>query len=94
MLELPYNWRAQKDPEFAEIIKDLRLVKNGDKPNFRTYKNNECRKSISWTNRARKLINNIWMLKEAKNKIFIVVYNTKVFVGLPVICKQTMTVDK
>ena len=34
------------------------------------------------------------MLEESKNKKFIVVNNIKVFVGLPIICKKTMTVDK
>ena len=93
MLELTNNWRAQKDSEFAEFIKDLRIVKNGDKHNFKMYKNNECRKSICWTNRTRKLINNNWILKEAKNKKIIIVKNIKVFVGLPVISKKTTTIE-
>ncbi len=52
----------------------------------------KCRKSLCWTNKTRKLINNKWIIQEAKNKKYIVVNN--VFVGLPVICKKTMTIDK
>ena len=81
MLELTKNWRAENDSVFA--------VRNGGRPDFSTYGKTECRKSLCWTNRRRKLINNTWMLKEAKNKKFVVVNNIKVFVGLPVICKHT-----
>ena len=56
MLELTYNWRAQNDPEFGEFIQDLRVVKNGGKLNFNTYDNKECKKSLCWTNKTRKLI--------------------------------------
>ena len=94
ILELTTNWRAQNDPEFGEFIQDLRIVKDGDKPDYKTYGKIECRKSLCWTNKTRKLINNKWMLEESKNKKFIVVNNIKVFVGLPIICKKTMTVDK
>ena len=34
------------------------------------------------------------MFEESKNKKIIVVNNIKVFVGLPIICKKTMTIDK
>ncbi len=34
------------------------------------------------------------MVDESKNKKYIVVKNIEVFVGLPVICKKTMTIDK
>ena len=37
ILELTYNWRAQNDPEFGEFIQDLRVAKNGGKPDFKTY---------------------------------------------------------
>ncbi len=38
MLELTTNWRAQNDPELNEFIKyDLRLVKNGEIINYKTY---------------------------------------------------------
>ena len=88
MLELTTNWRAQNDPEFGEFIQDLRIVKDGGKPDYKTYGNTECRKSLCWTNKTRKLINNKWMLEESKNKKYIVVNNIKVFVGLPVISKK------
>ncbi len=53
MLELTINYRAQNDPEFAEFIKDLRVVKEGGKPTYKTYGNKECRKSLCWTNKTR-----------------------------------------
>ena len=34
------------------------------------------------------------MVEESKNKKYIVVNNIKVFVGLPVISKKTMNIDK
>ena len=91
MSELTFNWRAQNDPEFAEFILDLRLVKDGGKPNFQTYTSNKCRKSLSWTNKTRRFINNKWMLEESKNFFL---NNIEVLNGLPIICKKTMTVDK
>jgi hypothetical protein len=32
MLELRRNYRAENDVDFAEIIADLRIIKNGGKP--------------------------------------------------------------
>ncbi len=60
MLELTTNWRAQNEPEFNEFITDLRVVKEGGTPNYKTYD----RKSLCWTNKTRKLINNKWMVEE------------------------------
>ncbi len=57
MLELTTNWRAQNDPEFAEFINDLRMVKEGGTPNYK-HNNNECKKSLCWTNKTRIIINN------------------------------------
>ncbi len=54
ILELTTNYRAQNDPKFAEFIKDLRIVKEGGTPNYKTYDNEECRKSLCWTNKTRK----------------------------------------
>jgi hypothetical protein len=34
------------------------------------------------------------MLEESKTKKYVVVNNIKVFVGIPVISKKTMTIDK
>jgi hypothetical protein len=46
ILELTTDWRAQNDPEFGEFIQDLRIVKNGDNPDYKTYGKTECRKSL------------------------------------------------
>ena len=34
------------------------------------------------------------MIKEAENQKYIIINNFKVFVGLPIICKKTMTINK
>ena len=34
------------------------------------------------------------MQKEATDKKYIIINNFKVFVGLPIICKKTMTINK
>ena len=68
ILELTTNWRAQNDPVFGEFIHDLRLVKDGGKPDYTAYGKTECRKSLCWTNKTRKLINNKWRLEESKKK--------------------------
>ena len=36
MLELKRNYRAENDLDFAEFIADLRSIKNGGKPDFKT----------------------------------------------------------
>ena len=54
MLELIRNYRAENDVDFAEFITDLRIIKNGGKPDFKTYSNIECRKSLCWTNKTKK----------------------------------------
>ena len=94
MLELTRNWRAENDVDFKEFITDLRIVKNGGKPDYRTYGTTECRKSLCWTNKTRKSINYKWMQQEAKDNKYIIISNIKVFVGLPIICKKTMTINK
>lgn len=90
ILELTRNWRAENDVDFKEFITDLRIVKNGGKPDFKTYGTTECRRSLCWTNKTRKAINYKWMQKEAKDNKYIIINNFKVFIGLPVICKKTM----
>jgi hypothetical protein len=94
MLELTRNYRAENDVDFAEFIADLRIIKKGGKPDFKKYSNTECRKSLCWTNKTRKAINYKWMIKEADDKKYIIINNFKVFVGLPIICKKTMTINK
>jgi hypothetical protein len=87
MVELTTYWRAHNDPDFAEFIKYLRIVTEGGKPNYKTYDNKECRKSLCWTNKTRKLNNNKWMVDESKNKKN-VLHNIQVYIGLPVISKR------
>ncbi len=96
MLELTRNYRAENDVDFAEFIADLRIIKNGDKPDFqvKTYGTTECRKSLCWTNKTRKAINYKWMQEESRGVDYIIINNIKVFVGLPVICKSTMSFKK
>ena len=94
MLELTRNYRAENDVDFKEFITDLRIIKNGGKPDFKTYGTTKCRKSLCWTNKTRKSINYKWMQEEAKDKKYIIINNFKVFVGLPIICKKTMTINK
>ncbi len=98
MLDLTRNYRAKNDVDFAEFIADLRIIKNGCKPDFKTYRTTECRKSLCWTNKTRKAINYKWMQEESRGVDYIIVNNSKVFARLPVICKSTMslkgTVDK
>ncbi len=54
--ELSMNFRAQNDPKIAEFINDLRMVKDDGTPNYKTYNNNESKKSLCWTNKTRRLI--------------------------------------
>jgi hypothetical protein len=37
MLDLTRNYKAENDVDFAEFIPDLRIIKNGAKPDFKTY---------------------------------------------------------
>jgi hypothetical protein len=94
MLELTRNYRAENDVDFAEIIADLRIIKNGGKPDFKTHGNVECLKSLCWTNKTRKAINYKWMQEESRGVNYIIVNNIKVFVGLPIICKKTMNLRR
>ena len=77
-----------------KIEKSGCYVKNGGKPDFKTYGTTECRKSLCWTNKTRKAINYKWMQEESRGVDYIIVNNIKVFVGLPVICKTTMSLKR
>ncbi len=73
------------------ILADLRIIKNGGKPNFKTYGTTECRKSLCWTNKTRKAINYKQMQEESRGVDYVAVNNFKVLlVGLTIICKSTM----
>ncbi len=62
------------------------MIKNGGKPDFNRYINNECRKSLCWTNKSRKIMKYNWMHEESRNKRNIVINDFKVFVGLTIVC--------
>ncbi len=93
MLELTRNYRAENDVDFAEFIADLRIKKNGGKPNFKTYGTAECRKSLCWTYKTRKAINYKWMHKEASDKNYIIINNFKYVLDYKSYVK-TMTINK
>jgi hypothetical protein len=52
----------------------------------------DCRKSICWTNRTRKAINQKWNLKESHNVKYISLNNMRVYKNLPIISKKTVNV--
>ena len=56
MLELTCNYKAENDVNFAEIIADVRVIKHGGKPDFKTHGTTKCRKFLCWTNKTRRLV--------------------------------------
>jgi hypothetical protein len=90
MLELTRNYRAENNVDFKEFITDSRIVKNGGKPDFKTY----GRKSLCLTNKTRKSINYKWMQEETKDNKYTIIINFKVFVGLLIICKKTKPINQ
>ncbi len=54
MLELTHNYRAENNVGFNVFFTDLRVVENGGKQDFRTYRTTECRKYLCSTNKTRK----------------------------------------
>jgi hypothetical protein len=79
MLELTRNYRAENDVDFAEFIADFRIIKNGGKPDFKTYESIECKKSLCWTNKTRKAINYKWMKVESRELIISLLIILKYF---------------
>ena len=76
ILELTYNYRAANDPEFALLNSDFLKVRSGDLDiDYSTYGTKECIKSICFTNKTRKAINEKWNLKESKHKPFETINN-------------------
>jgi hypothetical protein len=94
MSEVTRNYRAENDVDFAEFIADLRIIKNGGKPDFKTYGTTKCRKSLCWTNKTREAINYKWVQEESRGVDYVIVNNFIIFVGLPIICKSTMTLKR
>ena len=66
LLELTKNYRAMNSPEFEIFLNDMMTIREGGQIKFNKYGKQECRKSICWTNRTRKAINQKWNLKKAK----------------------------
>ena len=67
------------DPEDKLFSEDQHKVRD-DKPfDMKTDGEKECRKSLAWTNRTRRALNEKWNLKESKN--------VRVCKSLPVISK-------
>ena len=92
-LELKLNYRAMKDPLFKLFSEDLMKAREGETIDFSTYGTQLCRKSICWTNRKRKAINEEWNLKMSKDNPYITINNIRVYKNLPIISKKTRTID-
>ena len=65
-------------------------LRNGQKPNIKLYGNKECRRSLSWTNRMRKAVNEQWNMKEAKTNKHIIINGIKIYKDLPIVCKRIL----
>ncbi len=66
-------------------------VRQGKTINFNGKK--DCRKSICWTNRTTKPINQKWYIKESQSVEYLTFKTTRVYKSLPVICKKTTTIN-
>ena len=88
LLELTKNYRAMNDPEFKNFLNDMMTIREGGQIKFNKYGKNECRKSICWTNRIRKAIDQKWNLKENQNIKYITLNNMRVYKNLPIISKK------
>jgi GTPase SAR1 family protein len=93
LLELTKNYRAMNDPEFKIFLNDMMTIREGGQINFNKYGKKDCRKSICWTNRTRKAINQKWNLKESQNVKYITLKHMRVYKSLPIICKKTTTIN-
>ena len=92
LLELTKNYRAMNDPEFNFFLNDMMTIREGGQIKFNKYGKKECRKSICWTNRTRKVINQKWNLKESQNVKYITLNNMRVYEKLPIISNKTVNV--
>ncbi len=63
-------------------------IREGKTINFNKYGKKECRKSICWTNRTRKAVNQKWNLKESQNEKYVNLKNMRIYKSLPIICKK------
>jgi hypothetical protein len=81
-----------KDPEFKIFLNDMMTIREGGTIKFNKYGKKDCRKSICWTNRTRKAINQKWNLKESQNVKYITLNDMRVYKNLPIISKKTVNV--
>ena len=59
------------DPELKIFLEDVMTIREGGKIKFNKYCKNDCPKSMCWTNRTRKTINQKWNLKESQDVKYI-----------------------
>jgi hypothetical protein len=57
-------------------------VREGKPINFNKYGKKDCRKSICWTNRTRKAINEKWNIKESKDVKYVTLKNMRVYIKI------------
>ena len=91
VLEMLIDWRAKDDIQVAQFSEEKDRLRNGEKPKIELYGNKECRRSICWTNKMRKVINERWNMEESKTRPYIIINNIKVYKDLPLVCKKTFT---
>jgi hypothetical protein len=94
LLELTINYRAINDPEYKVFLEDMMNIREGKTIIFKKYGKKECRKSICWTNRTRKAINQKWNLKESQDVKYVTLKHMRVYKSLPIICKKTTTLNE
>jgi len=92
VLEMLINYRAMNDPEYKLFLEDQDKVRDDKQFNMKTYGKKECRKSLAWTNRTRRALNEKWNLKESQNVKYITLKNIRVYKNLPIISKKTTSV--
>jgi hypothetical protein len=94
IMELLVDWRAKDDAQLAIFSEEKNRLRNGEKPDIKLYGNKECRRSLSWTNRMRKAVNEQWNMKEAKTNKHIIINGIKIYKDLPIVCKKNFKNDE
>ena len=94
IMELLVDYRAKDDEQFKIFSDEKARLRNGEKPNISLYGKKECRRSICWTNKMRKVINEKWNMEESKTRKYIIINNIKVYKDLPLVCKKTFSNNK
>ncbi len=94
IIELLVDWRAKDDARLAISSEEKNRLRNGEKPNIKSYGNKESRRSLSWTNTMRKVVNELWDMKEANTNKHIIVNGIKIYKDLPIVCKKNVKNDE